>query len=718
MRNMLAALVATTVTACAAPPTGYSKVPAAPTAAKELLCAGEIDVHKDPDGTTVVKCLQNVRDGVGQLVPGSIAAPPSNTSTPARGRQRNYALILEHPPKNEHQAMREQALGVVKCEPNKTSDCNEVAFIRNTQIGDPDSLLNGLVAERLMIYKEDLTFYLTASVADLKFEKPDPNMDIKIIPTEISVAPEGTTIQATKVEVVVKKIPADAFTPSYKLVGTLKNGKPISFDLTIIFENPYDRDFELSQWFILAKKQFSKKPCYQSRAFLLNHLLRKVCFHYTVSMKKVLLIGNGAREHVIAETLQKFGATVFCYGKARNPGILQLAEDYETGSLEDFPHIQEYARKIQPDFAFIGPDDPIGNGVADLLLELKIRSVAPLKTVARLESSKSFTRALLKKFSIPGNPRFQVFYNLEGVEDFLRELGEHYVVKADGLMGGKGVKVSGDHLHSHAEALAFAKECLESGGRVVLEEKFVGQEFSLMSFVDGVHTVEMPAVQDHKRAFEGDKGPNTGGMGSYSDTNHLLPFLRSQDLDEAREITQRVAKALKEETGTHFQGIMYGGFIATANGVRLIEYNARFGDPEVLNVLPLLKTNFVEVCEAIMDGTLDQLKVEFENKATVCKYLVPEGYPDHPQKGQKITLGQVPAGVRTYYSSVDQTSEGLILSSSRAIAFVGIADSIAEAEELAESACHSVTGSVFYRKDIGTEKLIGQRVAMMNELRK
>jgi phosphoribosylamine--glycine ligase len=337
--------------------------------------------------------------------------------------------------------------------------------------------------------------------------------------------------------------------------------------------------------------------------------------------------------------------------------------------------------------------------------------------VARLESSKGFTRELVHKYKIPGNPKYKVFLNEDGMREFLNELGEHFVVKADGLMGGKGVKVSGDHLQGHEDALAYAKECLAAAGRVVIEEKFVGQEFSLMSFVDGNSTAEMPAVQDHKRAYEGDKGPNTGGMGSYSDANHSLPFLKPSDIDEARAITHLVAKALFQETGSLFKGIMYGGFIATAQGVRLIEYNARFGDPESMNVLPLLTTNFVHVCEAIINGDLHQLKVEFAPKATVCKYIVPEGYPEKSAKGQKIEVGTIPENVKMYYSSVDQTDEGLLLSSSRAIGLVGIADTLADAEQLAESACGAIKGPVFYRKDIGTAKLLASRIAMMESLR-
>lgn len=440
-------------------------------------------------------------------------------------------------------------------------------------------------------------------------------------------------------------------------------------------------------------------------------------------MKKVLLIGTGAREHAVAEMLRAGGAQVFVYGPGRNPGLLQLAEGYEVGGLKDFAALREFALRVAPNFAFVGPENPLGDGVVDALLEIEIQSASPLQTVARLESSKSFTRDLMEKYGIKGNPKFKVFLgnaasNAAEMRGFLEELGGDFVVKGDGLMGGKGVKVSGDHLANVEEGMAFAAECLEEGGRVVIEEKLIGQEFSLMSFCDGVFTAEMPAIQDHKRAFEGDKGPNTGGMGTYSDVDGSLPFLRASDVEQAAVMTRKVAAALLKETGCQFKGIMYGGFMATRDGVRLIEYNARFGDPEVLNIPALLKTNFVQVCEAIIAGDLQNLPLEFARKATVCKYVVPEGYPDHPQSGAAIEVGAVPDGVKIYYSSVDLGEDGVLrTSSSRAIGFVGVGDSLEEAEKFAESGCGSVKGPVFYRHDIGTAALVGQRVEMMKKLR-
>ena len=436
-------------------------------------------------------------------------------------------------------------------------------------------------------------------------------------------------------------------------------------------------------------------------------------------MKKILLLGNGAREHVIAETLARSPQDVKIYviGTALNPALRDLSEDYMLGDPCDLEAVREYAKQVQPDFAVVGPEAPIAAGVVDMLLEIGVHSCSPLQAVARLESSKSFTRDLLAKYDIPGNPGFKVFFDEDGLEAMFDELGDDFVVKADGLKGGKGVKVSGDHLNGREEGLAYARECLADGGQVIVEEKLVGEEFSLMSFADGTHTVEMPCVQDHKRAYEGDKGPNTGGMGTYSDADLSLPFLVPEDVSAAAEITRKVLVALKEETGVEFKGIMYGGFIVTKNGVKLIEYNARFGDPEAMNVLPLLKSDFVAICEAQIAGTLNEVEVEFEKKATVCKYVVPEGYPDNPCKGEHISVGNVPDGVKAYYASVDEREDGLYLSGSRAIAFVGIADSLEEAEKLAQSAVGSVTGPVFYRKDIGTAELIQKRIDHMKEVR-
>ena len=245
----------------------------------------------------------------------------------------------------------------------------------------------------------------------------------------------------------------------------------------------------------------------------------------------------------------------------------------------------------------------------------------------------------------------------------------------------------------------------------MIEEKIFGPEFSLMFFADGETAVPMPVVQDHKRTFADDTGPNTGGMGSWSGADLSLPFLVPADLAAAQRITDEVMAALAQECGAPFCGVMYGGFMLTKDGVRLIEYNARFGDPEALNVLSLLKTDLVEIGLAAAAGRLRAVKIEFEHQATVCKYVVPEGYPERPKAGKAISVGELPPGCELFYAAVDQNEAGEILtSSSRAVALLGKAPTLAEAERIAEAGAGAVSGPVRHRSDIGTARLIASRV--------
>ncbi|MBS3131094.1 phosphoribosylamine--glycine ligase [Candidatus Woesearchaeota archaeon] len=428
-------------------------------------------------------------------------------------------------------------------------------------------------------------------------------------------------------------------------------------------------------------------------------------------MTPILLIGNGAREHAIAEAFKKNeNAKLYSFMKARNPGIEKLSEKIQIGSYSDIDAIKLFALNVKADFAFIGPEEPLANGVADALEGIGVPCVGPKQKLAQLETSKSFTRNLLEKYHISGNPKFKIFNNKNKneIKKFLDTLPA-VVVKPDGLTGGKGVKVQGDHFQAKDEALKYCEEALLTHNSVVVEEKMDGVEFSLQCLTDGKTVVLTPPAQDHKRAYEDDKGPNTGGMGSYSAENHLLPFLKKEHVNEALKITKQVAQALYLELKQHYKGVMYGGFIITKDGVKLVEYNARFGDPEAMNILPIMKTDFVAVCEAIIDQKLDSIEVEFENKATVLKYAVPKGYPDAPVK-DRIAVMEIPKEARLYYASVDERADGLYMTGSRAIGLLGIGNTIAEAEKIAEKATEAVKGNVFHRKDIGTEELIGKRV--------
>jgi len=440
-------------------------------------------------------------------------------------------------------------------------------------------------------------------------------------------------------------------------------------------------------------------------------------------MVRILLIGNGAREHVIAETVKRsrYDTALFSCMKSNNPGIASLSDDVLLGSYGDREGIVKFAKGKEVNFAIIGPEDPLNGGIVDALKQEGIPSVGPTQSLARLETSKTFTRNLLEKYDILGNPLFRTFSSLEGIEEFIGGL-DGVVIKPDGLTGGKGVMVQGDHFQTKDEAIERCRAILDGHSSVIVEEKFEGEEFSLQCLCDGITVVATPPVQDHKRRFAGDRGPNTGGMGSYSLEDHSLPFLRDEDVAQGLAITRRVAEAIYQETGEYYKGVMYGGFIVTRQGVRLLEYNARFGDPEAMNILPLLKTDFVDICRAVIDGTLHDIDMAFEKKATVCKYIVPKGYglpADHPDAlstAAKIEVADT-GDARLYYSSVDKREDGLYMTTSRAIGVVGIADTLEGAERMAEGAIAAIQGPTDHRPDIGTQALIDKRIKHMKEIR-
>ncbi len=434
----------------------------------------------------------------------------------------------------------------------------------------------------------------------------------------------------------------------------------------------------------------------------------------------VLIVGSGAREHAIAVGLARSAQQpkLVCFSNALNPGIASLCLNYGIGSIAEPAAVASFAGEHKATLAVIGPEAPLAAGVADALLAAGVPVVGPTQGLARIESSKGFARDLLAKYKIPGNPFFQRFTSMDGVEEVLDHYAGRHVIKDDGLAGGKGVKVCGDHLLSMGDSIAFCSTLVEHGHPFVVEEKIEGEEFSLMSFCDGGALKHMPVVQDHKRAYDGDKGPNTGGMGTYTDADHKLPFLTEGNIAEAEQINERVAAALAQECGAPYQGILYGGFMATQDGVKLIEYNARFGDPESLNLLTLLQTDLVEICRAIVDGTLAEVDVRFAAQASVCKYVVPEGYPEAPRKGDEIQLPkELPVNATIFLSAVDVQQGKLVATGSRAVAVVGIGETLGEAEAVCEQVVREIPGPFFHRTDIGTAAVIARRVDHMKRLR-
>lgn len=440
---------------------------------------------------------------------------------------------------------------------------------------------------------------------------------------------------------------------------------------------------------------------------------------------RIALAGKDARTDALAAATAASSSepTLVALSELNDPpGLLRRCARVTRVSLTDREQLAAATRELEPDLVVIGPEEPLEIGYVDLLEEMGIAAFGPRRALAAIESSKSWARQLLDKHGIAGNPRYRSFEEPDeaALLAYMEELGE-FVIKPDGLTAGKGVKVFGEHLHEIPEALAYCLEVLESHPRVQLEERLEGEEFSLQTITDGESVVHCPLVQDHKRAFEGDTGPNTGGMGSYSCADLSLPFLTDADVLQAHTISERVIEALASETGHPYKGVLYGGFIATASGIRLIEYNARFGDPEAMNVLPILDADFAELAAAVAAGRLGRVNWAFQPRATVCKYVVPERYPE---RSEPTSLGITPEELddfdaRWYWAACEQRGADVFMTSSRTGAFVGIGDSLPEAEAAAERAVAELQTNrpIRHRRDIGTEALVRKRIEHMQSLR-
>ncbi|PSQ49043.1 phosphoribosylamine--glycine ligase [Halobacteriales archaeon SW_6_65_15] len=424
----------------------------------------------------------------------------------------------------------------------------------------------------------------------------------------------------------------------------------------------------------------------------------------------VLLVGGGGREHAIARALAESEASLYACAGNRNPGIAAIAEGFETLDTTNPTAVASYAERVDATLAVVGPEGPLAAGVADALDDAGVYAFGPREEQARIETDKAFQRRFMREHDVPGCPDFETFEDVDAACEYIDEYDGDLAVKPAGLTGGKGVRVTGDQV-TKEEAKAYLRE--SDYDRVVLEERLVGEEFTGQAFVANGDLRVTPAVQDHKRAYEGDEGPNTGGMGSYSDSGLALPFMTEEDYREAVDVLKATVEALDG-----YKGVLYGQFMLTADGVKVVEFNARFGDPEAMNTLPVLNTDFLDVLVAARDGE-DLPELSFAPKATVCKYAVPEGYPTDPEAGAKVEITEENAGdALLFYASVDERDDGIYTTTSRAFAVVGIADSITEAEEIAEDAL-SVAGEegLDVRHDIGKPDLVQKRIDHVADLR-
>ncbi|HBN56603.1 MAG TPA: phosphoribosylamine--glycine ligase [Lachnospiraceae bacterium] len=347
---------------------------------------------------------------------------------------------------------------------------------------------------------------------------------------------------------------------------------------------------------------------------------------------KILIVGSGGREHAIAWKVAQSPKAEKIYCAPGNAGIAEYAECVDIGAME-FDRLVTFAKEKQIDLTIIGMDDPLVGGIVDVFEAEGLRVFGPAKNAAILEGSKAFSKDLMKKYGIP-TAAYETFDDPEKAIEYLKDASMPIVLKADGLALGKGVLIC----NTREEALEGVKSIMtdkkfgDAGNRMVIEEFMTGREVSVLSFVDGRTIRIMTSAQDHKRALDGDQGLNTGGMGTFSPS----PFYTEEvDAFCKAHIYQKTVDAMAAE-GRPFKGIIFFGLMLTEKGPRVLEYNARFGDPEAQVVLPRMKNDIVEVLEACVDGTLDQVRLEFEDNAAVCVVLASKGYPVQYEKGYEI----------------------------------------------------------------------------------
>ncbi|KSU61652.1 phosphoribosylamine--glycine ligase [[Bacillus] enclensis] len=418
---------------------------------------------------------------------------------------------------------------------------------------------------------------------------------------------------------------------------------------------------------------------------------------------RILLIGRGGREHAIARKLDESESVSQVFCAPGNPGMAEVAECIPVQET-DFAALISFAKEKDIDFTFVGPENPLLDGIVDEFQAEGLKIFGPSKSAAIIEGSKSFSKELMKKYNIP-TASYEVFTDIEAASAYIKKAGAPIVIKADGLAAGKGVVVA----QTEEEALLALEEMLldkkfgDASVKVVIEECLVGEEFSLMAFVQGENVYPMVIAQDHKRAFDGDLGPNTGGMGAYSPVPHIPEEMVKEAVST---VLLPTAEAMVKE-GRPFTGILYAGLMLTAEGPKVIEFNARFGDPETQVVLPRMKSDFGLVIRDLLDGK--EISLEWKEEAVLGVVLASDGYPEGYQKGVSLPeLQGLKEDALVFHAGTARNEEGeLVTDGGRVLLIAAEAGSV-------EAAYDSVYGKLdtirwrglFYRKDIG-KKAIG-----------
>lgn len=416
---------------------------------------------------------------------------------------------------------------------------------------------------------------------------------------------------------------------------------------------------------------------------------------------KVLIVGSGGREHAIATSVAKSGRVDQIYCAPGNAGIAQIAECVDIGAME-LEKLADFAQEKAIDLTIIGMDDPLVAGVVDVFEARGLRVFGPRKNAAILEGSKAFSKDLMKKYNIP-TAAYETFTSAEAALEYLETSKYPIVLKADGLALGKGVLICNTKAEAQegVKTLMLDKQFGTAGDKIVVEEFMTGREVSVLCYCDGTHIKPMTSAQDHKRAKDGDQGLNTGGMGTFSPS----PFYTEEvDAFCHKYIYQASMDAMKAE-GRDFVGIMFFGLMLTQEGPKVLEYNARFGDPEAQVVLPRMKNDIIDVMEACIDGKLDQIDLQFEDNAAVCVVLASDGYPEHYEKGkliQGLDNFKDKEGYYVFHAGTKQGAEGIVTNGGRVLGVTAKGANLKEARANAYKATEWIHfDNKYMRNDIG-----------------
>lgn len=416
---------------------------------------------------------------------------------------------------------------------------------------------------------------------------------------------------------------------------------------------------------------------------------------------KVLIVGSGGREHAIAWSVAQSKRVDKIYCAPGNGGISQYAECVSIGAME-FEKLANFAKEKEIDLTIIGMDDPLVGGIVDVFEEKGLRVFGPRKNAAIIEGSKSFSKDLMKKYHIP-TCHYEVFHSPEEALLYLETASFPIVLKADGLALGKGVLICNtpEEAETGITTLMLDKQFGSAGETVVIEDFMTGREVSVLCYCDGTHIKPMTSAQDHKRAKDGDKGLNTGGMGTFSPSPFYTPEI--QKICE-EQIFKPTMDAMKAE-GRDFVGILFVGLMLTEDGPKVLEYNARFGDPEAQVVLPRMKNDIIDVIEACIDGKLSEVDLQFEDNAAVCVVLASDGYPEKYDKNKKITgleKFENKDGYYVFHAGTKKTDEGIFTNGGRVLGVTAKGATLKEARKNAYQATEWVSfENKYMRSDIG-----------------